>query len=357
MKLGRIFKVSVLVLLHLTIIVGLLSACTERTSQNEGQKNQVNNTFSGDALKMAWYATVPHTFFEDVRVGVEAFEKEFGIDVEKQVGPDWKQSSETENVEALAAMGYRLFSIYPTDPRGANALYEELVKEGCHFINFGANTFEPTKAEFYVGTDVKAAAITACEELIKSMDGKGNIINVLEILEDSNTTLRKQAIEEVVRKYPEVHIIEEVAGTKNVEEAVQKISDAISSNIDRVDGIICTGDTTSVGMAQVLSEYKKEGGTRKIHSIGINTDPIVVKAIKDGIIDKTIAQNSYGMGYISCLLLKYIREDWKSKDGSFIRIDTGIIIADKNNIDKIDNKLIKITEDIKTSLEKQYLTK
>ncbi len=358
MKTGRIQAITFIVLLFLAFTGILLIVCTGIISRSDGPENRSAGIKSGeDDFKMAWYATVPHTYFQDVKVGVEAFEKDYGVAVEKRFGPDWEQSSESENVEALASMGYRLFSVYPTDPSGANALYKELTQKGCHFINFGANTFEPTDAEFYVGTDVKAAAKTVCEELIKSMGGKGNIINVLEILEDSNTALRKQAIEEVISKYPDVHIIQEVSGTKNTEEAVQKISEALYANIDRVDGIICTGDTTSVGMAQVLSEYKKEGRGKTIHSVGVNTDPIVVKAIKDGIMDKTIAQNSYGMGYISCLLLKYLHEGWESRTGGFQRIDTGIVIADKNNIDSINGRLIKMTEDIKASLEVKYLKK
>jgi ribose transport system substrate-binding protein len=43
------------------------------------------------------------------------------------------------------------------------------------------------------------------------MGGKGNIINVLEVLEDPNTVLRKQGIEEVVAGYPDITIIQEVS--------------------------------------------------------------------------------------------------------------------------------------------------
>jgi ribose transport system substrate-binding protein len=196
--------------------------------------------------------------------GVDAFVQDTGITVEKQIGPDWEQGSQNERMEALAANGFNAFSVYPADASGANGLYEELTAAGVQIINFGTSTAQPTTASFAVATDVKAAAMAAAEELIEAMDGQGNIINVLEVLEDPNTVLRKQGIEEVVAKYPNITIIQEVSGMQSVEEAVQKVGDAVAANADRVDGIIATGYTPSVAIAQVLAEYKEQGGTRTV---------------------------------------------------------------------------------------------
>ena len=219
-------------------------------------------------------------------------------------------------MEALAAKGFNAFSVYPADASGANGLYEELTAHGIHIVNFGTSTAQPTTASFAVATDVKAAAMAATEELIKAMGGKGNIINVLEVLEDPNTVLRKQGIEEVVAKYPDVKIIQEVAGMTSVDEAIQKVGDALAANIDTVDGIIATGYTPSVAIAQVLTEYKSKGGERTIHAVGIDTDPIVMQAIKDGVMDGTIVQNPYGHGYLSMLLLQYLAEGYTPRPTS-----------------------------------------
>ena len=58
-------------------------------------------------FKPVWYAPAPHPYFEDVKKGVEAFEKDTGITVEKQIGPDWKQDSQNQRMEALAAQGFQ----------------------------------------------------------------------------------------------------------------------------------------------------------------------------------------------------------------------------------------------------------
>ena len=310
---------------------------------------------SGD-FKVVWYAPAPHPYFEDVKKGVEAFEKDFGVTVEKQIGPDWKQDSQNQRMEALAAKGYQYFSVYPTDASGANGLYEELTKKGVKLINFGASTAEPTTASFAVATDVKAAAMAATEELIKSMGGKGNIINVLEVLEDSNTVKRKAGVEEVVAKYPDVKIIQEISGMKSVEEAVQKVGDALSANIDKVDGILATGFTPSVAIAQVLSEYKSKGGTRAIHSVGIDTDPVVMQAIKDGVMDGTIVQNPYGHAYLSLMLLGYLSQGYEVKPGEYF-VNAGFAYANKDNLETYAQDVQKVTQQLKSELETTYLQK
>ena len=306
--------------------------------------------------KLAWYASAPHPYFEEVLLGVEAFEAEFGIEVEKQIGPDWEQGSQNERVEALAAQGFTHFSVYPTDASGANGLYEELTQNGITVINFGASTLQPTTASFVVSTDAKVAAMQATEELIAAMGGEGKIINVLEVLEDSNTVLRKEGVEEVVAKYPDVEIIQEISGMTSIEEAIEKIGNALAANINDVDGIVATGFTTSVGIAEVLGEYYDTGGDREIHAVGIDTDPTVMKAIEDGVMDGTIAQNPYGHGYLSLLVLKLMAEGYTPIEGVYF-IDSGSVFVTQDNFDTFADDITAVTLSIKESLTTDYLEK
>ncbi len=354
----KLLKIIATTMVLAVFLFTILSGCGSSATPSDDTTKAGVSTTSGNSseFKVAWYASAPHPYFEDVKKGVEGFEKDFGITVEKQIGPDWKQDSETQNVEALAAKGIKYFSIYPSDGSAANGLYEEMEASGVSFVNFGSSTVEPTKAKFYVGTDVKAAAAAATEELIKAMGDKGNIINVLEVLEDANTKLRKEGVEEAVKKHPNVKIIQEISGMKSVEEAVQKIDDSISANIDKVDGIIATGDTTTIGICNVLQAYKQKGGNRAIHSIGIDTDPVTIKAIKEGYLEATISQNPYAHGYISLLLLKYMSEGWTPKAGMY-RVDTGTSVVTKDNTETYNDDLMKINDEIKASLETKYLEK
>jgi len=332
------------------IMVVLLVLLTVGFVYAGGQKEE-----SGSEKKIAWYASAVHPYFDSVKKGVDAFSADTGIEVHTQVGPDWTQDSQTQNVEALAAMGYKGFSIYPSDPSGANGLYEEITERGIFVVNFGTSTIQPTTASFAVATDVKYAAMVAAEELIKLMGGKGNILNVLEVVTDANTILRKQGVEEVVAKYPDVKIIQEIGDMTSIEEAMEKIENAMSANIDKLDGIICTGYTTSVAATTILSPYNQSGADR-IAFIGIDDDPVVLDAIRDGSIDATIAQNPYGYGYIGCELISLLMDGWKPQNGKYF-VNAGLAVVTKENIDTYSDDLSAVTQDILGSLKTEYLEK
>jgi ribose transport system substrate-binding protein len=304
--------------------------------------------------KIAWFAPIPHPYFDAVKKGIESWEKDSGIIVKKLIGQEWTQKNENENVEALAAMGYKAFSIYPADPTAANGLYEELVNRGIYVVNFGAKTTEPTPASFYVGTDIRQAALDAAEKLCELMNYKGNILNVLEIIADANTILRKTAIEEVVAKYPNVHIIREVADITTVEEGMRKIQDALAAQIEEIDGIICTGFTITIATTSILSEFHRAHPEKYIHFVGIDDDPTVLKAIKEGLIDTTVAQNPWGTGYISVELCKRLLDGWTPKPGGY-SVYAGHTFVTKDNVDKYFGELVDITKNIVKNLENKNM--
>jgi ribose transport system substrate-binding protein len=338
------FPVAVL---SIALLAAVVTGCTSVTSADAAQ----------GGLKLAWYAPAPHPYFEEVKQGVEKFVSEQGVEVIMQIGTDWTQASENEKVEALVAQGVNALSIYPCDAAGANGLYEEITARGVNVINFGTDTARPNTASFSVGTDVRQAAYDAAEAVIKMMGEKGNIINVLEVLEDPNTALRKVGVEEAVAKYPDVAIIQEIAGIKTQEEAVNKIESALSANVGKVNGIVCTGFVTSVGAAQTLSDYyEKQGTGHKIYAIGIDTDPGVIGAIEEGILDATVAQNPIGHGYIPCMLLKYLNEGYKVKEGQYY-VNAGNVIVTKDNLSTYAADIDKVTQEILANLESVYLTK
>lgn len=367
-------KKKVLAVLMCAVMTAGLTACGSAASETKPEDARVSETEAvktkaaekaeedgesdaGD-MKLAWYAPAPHPYFEEVQKGIEKFIEDEGIEVIIQIGPDWTQASENEKVEALVAQGVNALSVYPCDASGANGLYEEIhEKAGVNVVNFGTDTTHPTAASFAVATDVKQAAYDAAEAVIKMMGEKGNILNVLEVLEDPNTALRKEGVEEAVAKYPDVKIIQEIAGIKTQEEAVSKIESALSANVGEIDGIVCTGMVTSVGMTQTLEDYYEKQGTDKhIYAIGIDTDEGVMNGIENGTIDATIAQNPLGHGYISCKLLQYMAQGYKVKDDQYF-INAGNVVVTKDNMETYEADLEKVTEDILSKLTTDYLTK
>jgi ribose transport system substrate-binding protein len=316
------------------------------------------NSVFADGNKYAWYAPAPHPYFEEMKKGVVGFEKEYGVEVNMVVGSSWTQGPEDQDVRALAADGYNLFSIFPCDPSGANGLYEEIVARGAFVNNFGATTTWPTPAGFYSGTDIPACAGQAAEALAKLINFKGNVILAVGALGDLNAQKCSVAARSVFAKYNGIKILQEVSDMSSVEVAQEKMESAISSNIKVLDGILMTDYTPTDAAATVLAEYyEKNPKAKHIFVIGRDDTEKVLNAIRSGIIDGTSAQNAYGMGYLPMVLLKYQSEGWVRKNDKAYNVFSGHMIVTKKNVDTYKAELVALVKDIKSKLETDYLVK
>lgn len=303
---------------------------------------------------IVWYGNAVHPYMSEVRGGVEAFVKDSGVGAYCTLGQEWTQDNQNVNVEALSTQGYKAFSLYPGDPAGANGLFRLLKRRGQHVVAFGAEPALPTPVAFTVATDIKAAAMTATEELIRLTGGRGKILNLLEAVTDVNTRKRDEGIREVVARHPGVEIIQTLSDMMQMGEATTKIQSALAARAGEVDGIIATGFNPTVAAASILSEWHKDPQHKRIRFIGIDTDATVLRAIREGAIDATVAQNPFGHGYLSCTILKLLIEGWTPRrDYQFI--NAGIVVVTRANLDSYPADIRKVTEGLVAELKTKYL--
>jgi ribose transport system substrate-binding protein len=123
--------------------------------------------------------------------------------------------------------------------------------------------------------------------------------------------------------------------------------------MDEIDGMIATGYNPTIAAASVLSEWHRDPKHKRIRFIGIDTGPTVLQAIRDGLIDATVAQNPPGHGYISCRLLGLMLEGWTPRE-PYRFIDAGIVIVTKDNLDTYAAEVRKITDGIAAEMKTKY---
>jgi ribose transport system substrate-binding protein len=345
----------ILIVLAAIVIVVVVMRKDDTSQSTSSATTQGSGASGGSSTEtIAWYGMMPHPYIAQVQKGVEAFEKDTGTAVYKKVGTEWTQNNETGNVEALSTQGYKGFSIFPGDPDGANGLYAELRKRGQNVIAYGGEPKIPTPASFTVATAIKDAAMTACESLIQQMGDKGNILDILETVTDVNTKLRKEGVEEVVAKHPNVKIIQTIEDMTELSVATNKIESTLAARGDEIDGMIATGYNPTVATARILAERHKDPAKKHIHFMGIDDDAAVISAIRDGSIDGTIAQNPFAHGYVPCMLLKLMNEGWTPK-ADYQFVNAGIVIVTRDNVDTYPADVRKITDSILADLKTKYL--
>jgi ribose transport system substrate-binding protein len=238
---------------------------------------------------------------------------------------------------------------------------QELLDFGAPCVAIGGCTQSPSPAQFCLATDVYRSAYLGTKALIKEMGGKGNILHTGSRLVDPNTQLRIKAIDKAIEEAgPEVKLYQHLTDTDSQETGDKKINGLLAAKGAEVDGIISTGYVSSVVAARALRNI----GDKRIKMIGIDDDPIVLQAIKDGFLQGTMAQNPYGQGYIAAFVLKRLHEGCKiKKDAPFQEtpqnktfIDSGTLLIHTGNIDTYKDELKKIATEIIGSFEDKYLT-
>lgn len=303
---------------------------------------------------IAWYGPIPCPYASEVKAGAEAFSKTHGTPVYTLIGQEATQDTENVNIEALSTRGHKGFAIYPVDAVGANGLFMALKRHGQRVVVYGAEPALPTDAILTIATDTQQAADDAAEYLIKLMGGQGAILNVLESVTDPNTLKRKAGVEAAVARHPQARIAQTISDMTQESEAINKIQSALAARGGELDGLICTGYNTSKAAASLLREWHKDPKNKRIRFVGLDTDPTLLQAIRDGAADATLAQNSFGHGYLPCLALKLMDEGWTPRQ-DYQFINSGTVIVTRDNVDTFTGDVHKLTQQIEADLKGKYL--
>lgn len=325
------------------------------TKKIEGLSYQMKKDPS--EYKIYGYWPAPDTFFDSyVLEGLKAFEKDYGVKIDYGIGTEWTQDIENQMVEAKMAEGYKLFYIFGADTTGANGLYKEIYDNGGKVVNYAGLMEDPQQSASTLASDVYNQAYNSAKHLIELMGGKGKLINVLEQLTDVNTQKRQKGIEDAVAEHPEVQIVQTVADISTADQGYEKISDAISAN-PGTNGIITTGGTASIGLANALDDYYGTSpNAEHINAASMDQSKEVMAAIEKGYIDYTVAQNGWAMGYVSPLILCMLEDGYEPAEfGQFI--DTGYVFINKDNAETWQSDIEAAAVELISSLESKWMKK
>lgn len=305
----------------------------------------------------------PHPYFAPWEQAAADAQRDFGIAaVDFKVPSEWRLELQTELVESLAAQGYTAFGIFPGDAVGINSTVSELKANDLPSVALAGCAQDPTDMGFCFGTDVYQSAYLGTKALIEAMGGQGAIVHLAGLLVDPNTTLRTQAVQKAVdESNGAVTLLQTVADTDAQEAADQKINALLAAQKDQIGGMIATAYIPSV----VASTALRNLGDKRIQFVGIDDDPIVLQAIKDGFVAGTMAQNPYGQGYVGAYVLDLLASGTCTvkADAPFVTtpqttrfIDSGTLLIAATNVDSYTDDLKALTSEIQAGFKDKYLS-
>ena len=355
-------KKLIAMLLTFVLVMGLVScwnaaparaeAATESAAEEAAPADYDPASYEG---LLAWYYPFPHPFGEACKEGAEAYVEETGVPINIVIGPEFTLTSELESLESMASEGYKYFMVFSVDAAACDGLYEEFEERGITCNNIGWGTTDETMAHHLVSTNIYESAYKAMEFIGEKLDYKGGIMLAYESPSDAAALERKAAVKDFLAEHEDMELVAEAFDVMTTAEASAKIENTMNANEGKIDAIVSLGFTCTQALVTTLGDYYERGGD-KIYCMGIDTDDLIFEGIRNDILDATIAQNSWGIGYISGEVMRLEADGWVPKEGGY-HIDTGIVLVNKDTIDTYDQDLKDLTKEIVANLTTEYMEK
>ena len=106
----------------------------------------------------------------------------------------------------------------------------------------------------------------------------------------------------------------------------------------------------------VTAEALTEIGDKRIKFVGIDDDPKVLQAIREGYITGSMSQAPYAQAYVALGALKLLKSGYKMKEGVWF-IDSGSFLINKDNVDTFKNIIVQNAKDMIDTFADKYLEK
>lgn len=192
---------------------------------------------------------------------------------------------------------------------------------------------------YFIGTNNLEAGRLGGRRVVQKLGGKGTVV-FFTFAGQPNTDERLKGFKDVFAGEPGISIVE-VNDVKGDPHTAFDRTQALmaQTGAKKINAFVCL-DAMSGKM--VADAIKRTGDTSRL-LVAWDVDPDTLNGIKDGVIDSTLVQKPYTMGYVSLKALDEIfhnppaQLDRNYSSDAFapypVFVDTGTSIVDKSNVD------------------------
>jgi ribose transport system substrate-binding protein len=191
---------------------------------------------------------------------------------------------------------------------------------------------------FFIGTNNLEAGRLGGREVIQKLGGKGNVV-FFTLTGQPNTEERLKGFKDVFDARPGMKIVDVVDIKNDPQAAFDKAQQYLAQTGDKkINAFVCLDSASGKPVSDAVTRAK---GDQTVVAWDVNPDTL--NAIKSGVIDATVAQKPFTMGYVGLKALDEVFHNppaQLTKDYSAdafapypVFVDTGTSLVDKNNVD------------------------
>ncbi|MFJ3370222.1 sugar ABC transporter substrate-binding protein [Pseudomonas sp. NPDC086251] len=255
-------------------------------------------------------AQVDDVFLAQMRDYMAAHAKELPgvtLQFEDAQGDVVRQLNQVQN---FTAQSMDAIIVNPVDTAATQRMTNDAQKAGVPLVYVNRRPDQPElpPGVGYVGSDEIKAGEMQMRYLAEKMGGKGNLAIMLGLLSNNATHNRTQGVKQVLKSYPDIHVVEEQSAEWQRSKAMDLMNNWILSG-KKIDAVAANADEMAIGAAMAISQAGMHPG-KDILVGGSDGGPAGLDAIKKDQLLVTVYQDNKGqaVGAID-LALKMIRKE------------------------------------------------
>jgi len=287
-------------------------------------------TTSSKQLHITFIGPLDHEFWYGVRQGVLYAKKElskknvvieylgFKQDVGEQIKKATKEAIENGS-DGIITPGF-VPDLIP--------MIETASQKGIPFMIYNCDFPEKTKRVAYFGPDVNSSGTLAARLMVKSMDGKGDVVLLTGGLDAYVHRTRRDTIFAELKKNRGIKVFAEARCADDPEQTYITTKKLLSQN-SNIRGIFVTGGT----MAAAAKAVDELGFSGKTFVVCFDYNKEIYEYIRKGIIIAAIGQDPFGQGHDPIIHLYNMLITGKKPENDVIW--TRLEVVDKNNVNDL----------------------
>jgi ribose transport system substrate-binding protein len=256
-----------------------------------------------DSIKIVVIGKSVHPYWSNIEKGVDAAGRDLGVETTFFSPPKEDVAAQIQTMETYIAQGVTGIAIAPSDPRALEPVMKRAAGAGILVITLDTPPVEDSVSLVYIGTDNYAAGEIAGRTMARLLAGSGTVgigrgsdtaLNALQRTEGFLAGIAGTGIE----------VLEPVNDKEDPAIALQLANSIIAThpNLAGAFGIYAYNGpiwATAIKEADAVGEIKL---------VCFDATSDIINGIKEGVIDATIAQREYDMGYKSVQIIKLMAE-------------------------------------------------
>jgi len=327
MKRNRILVIFLFSLLY-------LSACAPE-----------NRTTPTDVFKVVVIGKSVHPYWSNIEKGVMTAASDIGLSRNQVVffvPPYEDLASQIETMETYIAQGVTGIAIAPSDPAALEPVIKKAVDAGIIVTTLDTPPVEDSISLVYIGTDNYAAGVKAGEAM-NILVPNGGLVGIGRGSDTAlNALQRTQGFIDTIHT-PQIHTLSPFNDKEDATQALELANSVLSVNPE-LTGAFGVYAYNGPAWATAIQETGRIDQT-KLVCFDATTD--IINGIKEGVIDATVAQREFDMGYKSVQLIYLIATQGQESAFSELGVIDGIIDTGVDLITQINLREYEVTLDEK----------